>query len=80
MKSTGIVRKVDSLGRINLPKELRDCYNIHSGDCVEIFTEGNTVIFRKFHPGCCICGNLKNLHIFRGKRLCKNCIDDMTKK
>ncbi len=58
MKSTGIVRKVDDLGRIVLPKELRDKYDIAARDPIEIFTEGDRIIFRKYQSSCIFCGEV----------------------
>lgn len=79
MKSTGIVRKVDELGRIVIPKELRRTLNIEEGDPLEIFVDGEEVILRKYEPGCIFCGNVKYVVEFKGKKVCTNCIKDICK-
>lgn len=79
MKSTGIVRKVDELGRIVIPKELRRTLNIEEGDPLEIFGDGEEVILRKYEPGCVFCGNVKYVVEFKGKKVCTNCIKDIYK-
>lgn len=77
MKSTGIVRKVDQLGRIVLPKELRNVLDIPEGTPVEIYTEGETIILKKYAPDCLFCGNGDNLVNFKGKWICKSCLKDL---
>ena len=57
MKSTGIVRKVDELGRIVLPIELRRTMGIDVKDALEIYVEGDTIMLRKYEPSCVFCGN-----------------------
>lgn len=79
MKSTEIVRKVDELGRIVIPKELRRTLNIEEGDPLEIFVDGKEVILRKYEPGCVFCGNAKYVVEFKGKKVCTNCIKDICK-
>ena len=61
MKSTGIVRKVDELGRIVLPIELRRTLDINKKDSIEIFVEGNQVILKKYQPACVFCGNANDI-------------------
>lgn len=75
MKSTGIVRKVDELGRIVIPIELRRTLDIDVKDALEIFTSEDTIILRKYNPLCYICGDSKDLIGFKGKRVCGNCIE-----
>lgn len=81
MKSTGIVRKVDELGRIVLPVELRKTMNINIKDPLEIFVEGKQIILQKYEESCFLCGNNdKNLLIFyRERNICKNCIKEIGK-
>ena len=79
MKAIGIVRKVDELGRIVIPKELRRTLNIEEGDPLEIFVDGEEVILRKYEPGCVFCGNVKYVVEFKGKKVCTNCIKDICK-
>lgn len=73
MKSTGIVRHIDALGRIVFPIELRRSLGINEKDGIEIFTEGETIILRKYEPACIFCGNAKGVVDFKGKLVCKNC-------
>ena len=61
MKSTGIVRKVDELGRIVLPIELRRTMGIDVKDALEIYVEGDTIMLRKYEPSCVFCGNAKDI-------------------
>ena len=77
MKSTGIVRKVDELGRIVLPIELRRTLGIEEKDRIEIFVEGESVILRKFQPTCIFCDNAKDLILYKGKNICPDCIRSM---
>ena len=82
MKSTGILRKVDELGRIVIPIELRNKLDIHEKDPLEIFVEGNDIILRKFQPNCIFCGNTKKLINFKDKLICSKCyeqINDISK-
>ena len=75
MKSTGIVRKVDELGRIVLPIELRRTLAIEEKDRIEIFVDGDSVILRKYQPGCIFCGSTDGLLTYREKSVCPRCVD-----
>jgi transcriptional pleiotropic regulator of transition state genes len=75
MKSTGVVRKVDELGRIVLPKPLREVMDINEKDSLEIFTDNNRIILQKYHPACEFCNNADNVVYFGEKRICRECID-----
>lgn len=77
MKATGIVRKVDDLGRIVIPIELRRTLDIDIKDTVEIFADGEFVILKKFSPLCYLCGSQYKLVLFKGKNLCQECIDGL---
>ncbi len=77
MKSIGIVRKVDQLGRIVLPKELRFTYDIKINDPIEIFVEEEMIILKKYNPSCIFCGESRNVSDYKGKRICPECRDDM---
>ncbi|MDU4598243.1 MAG: AbrB/MazE/SpoVT family DNA-binding domain-containing protein [Clostridium sporogenes] len=79
MKSTGIVRKVDELGRIVIPKELRRTLNIEEGDGLEIYTEGEQIILKKYAPACIFCGEAKEVINFKGKNICKTCLKELVK-
>lgn len=67
MKSTGIVRKVDELGRIVLPIELRRTLGIEEKDRIEIFVDGESIILRKYQPACIFCDNAKDIINYKGK-------------
>ena len=79
MKSTGIVRKVDELGRIVLPIELRRTMDIAEKDAIEIYVDGSSIILRKYEPTCIFCGDAKNVINYRGKNICPNCLKEMKK-
>ena len=73
MKATGIVRKLDQLGRIVIPKELRNTFDLEEDDPIEIFVEGNDIILRKYQPACIFCGEATDIIQFEGKNVCKKC-------
>ena len=77
MKSTGIVRKVDELGRIVIPKELRTTLGIDLKDPLEIYIEGDQIIFKKHEPGCVFCGNARDIEYFEGKNICSDCANQL---
>ena len=77
MKSTGIIRQLDSLGRIVLPIELRRNLNINSKDLLEIIVDGNAVVLRKYEPNCAFCGGEGKLFSYRGKLICKRCLKEI---
>ena len=77
MKSTGIVRKIDDLGRMVIPKELRETMDINKKDPMEIFVDNNTIILKKYEPGCLFCGNIENTVQFKDKVICKSCLNEM---
>ena len=74
MKSTGIVRKVDELGRIVLPISIRQTMDINEKDSLEIFTDENKIIIQKYQPCCIFCSNADNIVYFSGKRICEDCL------
>lgn len=80
MKSTGIVRKVDELGRIVLPIELRRTLGIEEKDRIEIFVDGESIILRKYQPACILCDNAKDIINYKGKNICSDCIRAMNEK
>ena len=80
MKSTGIIRKVDDLGRIVLPIELRRMLDIAERDELEIFVENDRIVLRKYEPTCIFCGSSRNLTSFSEKNVCKKCIEKMSEK
>lgn len=80
MKSTGIVRKVDELGRIVLPIELRRTLGIEEKARIEIFVDGESIILRKYQPACIFCDNAKDIINYKGKNICPDCIRAMNEK
>ena len=80
MKSTGIVRKIDDLGRIVLPIEQRRILEIGDRDSLEIFIEDNMLILKKYQPACIFCGNAKDVMTFKGRNICPNCIHEIKTK
>ncbi len=79
MKSTGIVRKVDELGRIVLPIELRRTFSIEEKDALEIYVDESTIILKKYEPACIFCNDASNVTNYRGKNICKSCMDELKK-
>lgn len=79
MKSTGIVRRVDELGRIVVPKEIRKRLGISEGDPVEIFTDGEYIMIEKYRPFCHFCGGEDTLE-FMEKNVCRECIKKLSLK
>ena len=77
MKSTGVVRKVDELGRIVLPIELRKLMDINVKDAVEIFTDGDSIILKKYMPACIFCDDASDVVYFGGKRVCRRCLEKL---
>lgn len=80
MKSTGIVRRIDELGRIVLPIELRNKMDIKNKDSIEIFVDEDKIILKKYEPACLFCGNAENVILYKGKLVCRYCLEDMNKQ
>ena len=77
MKSTGIVRRVDELGRIVLPIEMRRTLDIAERDSLEIYVDGSSVILKKYAPSCIFCNEDTGIHAFHGKNVCANCLNEL---
>jgi len=77
MKSTGVVRRIDELGRLVLPAELRKLFDIGEKDALEVYTEGDMIILKKYEPACIFCGDARDVESFKGKNICKNCMKEM---
>ncbi|MGO1369943.1 MAG: AbrB/MazE/SpoVT family DNA-binding domain-containing protein [Senegalia sp. (in: firmicutes)] len=77
MKSTGIVRKVDELGRVVLPIELRRTLDIAERDALEIFVDGEKIVLKKYAPACIFCGEADGVSQFKGKNICENCKEEI---
>ncbi len=80
MKSTGIVRNVDELGRIVIPKELRKKLGMNSSDPVEIFVENDRIILEKYEERCIFCSSSTELSDFKEKKICRSCIESLNIK
>jgi len=79
MKSTGIIRRVDELGRVVLPIELRNKFEITEKDPMEIYVDGSSIILKKYEPNCIFCGNSKKLADYQGKPICEKCTENISK-
>lgn len=77
MKSLGIARKVDTLGRIVIPSELRDKFGIKTNDYLEIYTDGDRIVLEKYNPSCILCGETEDVFEFNGKNVCEKCARKM---
>ena len=77
MKATGIIRRVDELGRVVIPIELRNKFGITEKDPMEIYVDGNSIVLKKYEPNCIFCGSSKKLIYFEGKAICKKCANSI---
>lgn len=75
MKSTGIVRKVDELGRVVIPIELRRTMQIEEKDALEIYVDGEKIILKKYQPACIFCGSADGIRNFKEKNICRHCLE-----
>lgn len=73
MKSTGIIRKMDELGRVVIPIEIRNQFGIAEKDPMEIYVDGSNIVLKKYEPNCIFCGNTKNLIDYNNKLICEEC-------
>ena len=80
MKATGMVRNLDQLGRLVIQKETRREFNLNGGDPVEIFTDGDKIIIKKYAQGCQCCGNMENIKEYKGIKICKKCLNELNNK
>lgn len=80
MKSTGIVRRVDELGRVVIPIELRRTLEIAEKDALEIYVDGEHIILKKYQPACIFCGNAKDVENYKGKNICQSCLAEIKSK
>lgn len=77
MKSTGMVRRVDELGRIVVPAEIRQSMGIGIKDPLEIYTDGERIILQKYQPACIFCNGADDVRLFAGKKICRSCIEKL---
>lgn len=80
LKATGVVRRVDELGRIVIPIELRRTMDIEEKDSLEIFVDGDKIILKKYEPACIFCSDAEDVYYFQGKNICKACLNELTQK
>ena len=79
MKATGIVRRVDELGRVVIPIEIRNKFNISERDQLEIYVNGSNIVLKKYEPNCIFCGNTNDLIEYKDKLICKKCAQELNK-
>ena len=77
MKSTGIIRRVDELGRVVIPIELRNQFNIVEKDPIEIFVDGSSIVLKKHEPNCIFCGSANDLFKYKDKLICHKCSEKL---
>ena len=80
MKATGVVRKLDNLGRIVLPIELRRTLDIEEKDPLEIFIEDNAIVLKKYQPACIFCGEAKDVFTYKDRNVCPRCARELMEK
>ena len=81
MKATGILRKVDELGRIVIPKELRRQFDIEDNkDSFEIFVDNGAIVLKKYNPSCIFCGELDGISTFKNQNVCRYCIEKIKER
>lgn len=77
MKALGIIRPIDELGRIVLPAETRKMMDLSAKDGVEFFVEDDRIILKKYRPSCIFCGEADGVSDFKGKKICRKCLEEM---
>ena len=77
MKSTGVTRQIDELGRFVLPKEIRRSLDINTKDSLEIFLDNDRIILQKYQPACTFCEEAADVVLFEGKRICRGCLEKL---
>lgn len=80
MRSTGMVRKIDGVGRLAIPREIRRTMDWPEGIPLEIFTDGEKVILKKYEPGCIFCGSIEDVDTIKGKNICRACQAEIGKR
>ena len=79
MKSTGIVRRIDNLGRVVLPIELRRTFDINKEDPVAIYVDNEYILLKKYEPACIFCNEAGNVVNYKGKNICRDCLAELKK-
>lgn len=80
MKSTGVIRNLDQLGRIVLPIELRRVLSIGVGESLEFYSSEDSIILKKYEPACTFCHNASGIKVYRGKSVCGECYSELKKE
>ncbi len=80
MKATGMIRHIDELGRIVIPKEIRRQMDIQNNDPVEIFVEGGRILLAKYEPTCIFCAGTEEVELFKDKKICRACRRELAKE
>ena len=78
MKSTGMVRRLDNLGRFVLPSEIRKVLDINEKEPIEIYIKNDMIVLKKYKISCVFCGASNNLHTFKDKNVCSKCAKEMS--
>ncbi len=79
MKAAGYIVRVDELGRIVIPVRLRKALDFDKGACLEMFTEEQSLVIRKYSSCCAFCQNDEDLKEYKGKHICAHCLSELTK-
>ena len=77
MKSTGMIRRVDELGRVVIPKEIRGKLEINEKDPIEIYVDGHSIVLKKVEENCVFCGSSRNLIKYKNKVICEKCLENL---
>jgi AbrB family transcriptional regulator, transcriptional pleiotropic regulator of transition state genes len=77
VRSVGTARRIDQLGRVVVPAELRKILGIHKGDLLDIHVEEGRLVLLKIEPECVICGRVDNLRQLHAKHVCKDCASEL---
>jgi len=77
MKSIGVVRHIDRLGRIVLPMELRKVFGIKQDDPIEIYVDEDKIVLKLYKPACVFCGNANDMVSYKGYNVCKKCLEEL---
>ncbi|MBQ3073915.1 MAG: AbrB family transcriptional regulator [Ruminococcus sp.] len=80
MKAAGYLCRIDALGRVVIPKQLRKQFGLEDGVCMELFTTESQIIMQKYQPGCVFCNNVENLTELNGKCICKDCLGKLNEQ
>lgn len=79
MKSIGIIRNIDEMGRVCLPQETRKMLNMDSGDPIEFYVQDDAIVIKRYQKGCTFCGSTEGVKDFYGRKLCRGCMDKIAK-